>query len=304
MDQNCGGTIDVGGSGGILVSQRDHEYRNYMDCKLIITADSSRRILLTFDWVDIKDRPKCKQDYLGVYEGKSNYFLSRNLGLICGTSARSIVSRTNAVTLRFKTNKSGTGRGFVLSYTSFESPTSEGCGADEFKCDNYRCIDASLKFNDYDNCGDNSDETLFINGTIDTENTASNKAGILAVIHLGAIGAGVLVCVLVGRLCWRYFSNKRQLQQASSQVVSNTPQEQPPIAMQPTGQSSQPASYGQPGAYPAGQQAYPAIQPAYPAGQPAYPAGQPAYPAGQPAYPAGQPTYPAGYPTAYPGEQV
>jgi hypothetical protein len=32
------------------------------------------------------------------------------------------------------------------------------CGAGEYKCYNDRCVDAALVDNDYNDCGDNSDE--------------------------------------------------------------------------------------------------------------------------------------------------
>ncbi|XP_022080359.1 uncharacterized protein LOC110973673 [Acanthaster planci] len=307
MDQNCGGTIDAGRSGDKLDSQIDYYYGDLIDCTVTITADFNRRILLTFSQVDIDGGLGCNSDYLEVYEGSSTLFRSADLGVICGTSAGNIVSLTNTITLRFKTDYSGSGTGFVLSYTSFESPTFSTCGADEFKCDNNRCIDVSLRFNSYDNCGDNSDETFStsINVEDTVHKTVGLAIGILVAIIIAAIVGVVLVCVCVGCICYHCCCKKRQPQQPSYQVVSQTPQQQPPMAMQPTGQSSQPASYGQPGAYPAGQQAYPANQPAYPAGQPAYPAGQPGLsPTAPPAYPAVQPAYPPGQPTAYSGEKV
>ena len=33
------------------------------------------------------------------------------------------------------------------------------CEEYEFKCNNYKCVHSSLKCNDIDDCGDNSDET-------------------------------------------------------------------------------------------------------------------------------------------------
>ncbi|XP_038067677.1 low-density lipoprotein receptor-related protein 12-like [Patiria miniata] len=286
MDEKCGETIQAGRSGGQMDSQLSMYYANDFDCTVTITADIGRQILLTFDRVDIEGTPSgdsgCDGDYLEVYEGTST--ILSPVQVICGMYASDIVSSLNSVTLRFKTDSSSIEEGFLLSYTSFKSPGLTSCDSDEFECDNDRCIDATLKNNFNDNCGDNSDEDPF-GGLDDALNNAiSLGIGIIVAIIIGCIVGVVLLCVCVGCICYHCCCKRSQPQQTSYQVVAQTPQQrqQPPMAMQPIGQPGQQAPYDQPGAYPPGQPAYPPGPPAYPAGQPVYPPGQPGgYPAGE-----------------------
>ncbi|XP_038067679.1 low-density lipoprotein receptor-related protein 12-like isoform X2 [Patiria miniata] len=300
MDEKCGETIQAGRSGGVVTSLRGTYYENDYNCTITITADIGRQILLTFDRVDIEGTPSgdsgCDGDYLEVYNGTST--ILSPVQVICGTSANDIVSFSNSVTLRFKTDPAdllfSTERGFFLSYTSFTTISNfTSCDSGEFKCDNNRCIGATFKNNMYDNCGDNSDEGVFVLTDLDpiltTDSVVFLNVGMIALVA-GCIGGAVVMCIGVCCICYFCCKTSRPHQQTSYQVVAQTPrqQQQPPMAMQPTGQPGQQAPYGQPGAYPPGQPAYPPDQQAYPPGQPAYAPDQPAYPPGQPVYPPGQ----------------
>ncbi|XP_022084015.1 low-density lipoprotein receptor-related protein 12-like [Acanthaster planci] len=287
MNENCDGTIDAGRSGGDMLSQAVTQYNNNVTCTVTITADVDRRILLTFNNVDIKgdtiSGQGCDGDYLEVFDGSVNTFYP-DLGVICGTSADNIVSQYPAITLRFKTDASSTGEGFSLSYTSFTTSDIVPCDADEFECNNKRCIDASLRNDFSNNCGDNSDEDL-LNIDIDADdiyNRAIGLAtGIVVAIIIGCIVVVVLIAVGCGCLCYHCCCKNQRPQQVSYQVLLNAQQEQQAsVAVQPAG------------------------QPVHPNGQLAYPTGQPAYPTGQPAYPASEPAYPANQQVAYADQKI
>ncbi|XP_022084128.1 low-density lipoprotein receptor-related protein 12-like isoform X2 [Acanthaster planci] len=252
MSEQCGGTINAGRSGGNLDSQSRVYYDNNVNCTVVITADIGRQILLTFSTVDIKGGQGCKEDYLQVYEGKS-VDVSSTLRVICGNDDADIVSSTNAVTLKFKTDSSSKGKGFYTTYTSFKRIEDfMSCDSDEFECNNKRCIDKNLKNNNFDNCGDYSDEDLVSNFGDTINKFLGLATGALIGIIVGAILVVVLICVCVGCICYHCCCKKTQ-PQTSYKVVSQTQQQQqqPPMAMQPTGQPVYPP--GQPAPYP-GQQ--------------------------------------------------
>ena len=49
---------------------------------------------------------------------------------------------------------------YIIVYYHFlcASFPGTGCESDEFSCDNGECISDTLRCNDFDDCGDNSDE--------------------------------------------------------------------------------------------------------------------------------------------------
>ncbi|XP_022084129.1 CUB and sushi domain-containing protein 3-like [Acanthaster planci] len=164
MDDLCGQTIQAGSTGGVLHSQSELTYRDYVDCTLTIVADPGRKILLTFLMLDTEGTLfDCNRDldYLEIVDGPSTVQNGPELAVLCGRFTGNVTSKTNAVTLTFKTDSSATFRGFTAAFTSFGMYNQGTCVEGEFRCDNDRCIDTNLEWNNYDNCGDHSDEFSF-----------------------------------------------------------------------------------------------------------------------------------------------
>ncbi|XP_038066955.1 neuropilin and tolloid-like protein 2 [Patiria miniata] len=160
MAELCGRTIHAESSGGVLHSQRGPHYRNNVDCTVTITADPGRKILLTFLFLETEGiAPNCRSDYLQIWDHRDGDDQpAPDLVSLCDRFTGNVASKTNAVSLRFETDGSVTYRGFKLAYTSFKKAENGSCDLGEFLCDNSRCIDSSLKDDNFNHCGDYSDE--------------------------------------------------------------------------------------------------------------------------------------------------
>ena len=120
MDSSCGETYDIKNDGGSVYSSLPGSYyENDLDCTITFSANSGRKILLTFDRMDLTgDQSDCESaDYLEVFDGTTKV---NSLGVFCGsTTPSAITSTSNSITLTLKTNSFDTAMGYLLSYTSF-----------------------------------------------------------------------------------------------------------------------------------------------------------------------------------------
>ena len=125
MTSHCGETIYIEGSSGTLDSQFGYNYDNNLDCEVTLRTTPGKRILLTFERLNIEGNGRrcAGVDYLELFDGPS-VTMSSTLGpgLICGTTEPGdVISTSSSVALRFKTDSTVKGRGFSISYRSFIS---------------------------------------------------------------------------------------------------------------------------------------------------------------------------------------
>ncbi|CAH1778141.1 unnamed protein product [Owenia fusiformis] len=102
-------------------------YPVYQDCSwLVMTADTSKVIMLTLQGMDIESTLSCSNDVLKVHDGDTIY--RSTLKSWCGqlsnltASDRSVVTTGNSATVRFTTNGFNSGAGFNLSYVYTDPP--------------------------------------------------------------------------------------------------------------------------------------------------------------------------------------
>ncbi|KAL5022284.1 hypothetical protein ScPMuIL_001439 [Solemya velum] len=112
-------------------------------------------VTISFGDIDLEigDDLLCNRDYLEVQSGNESVYFCKDTG------PRVYISRINYgnVWLTFHTNDAITKRGFSLLFISGPIQ-SASCKADEFHCDNHKCIYNVWQCNEKDECGDGSDE--------------------------------------------------------------------------------------------------------------------------------------------------
>ncbi|XP_071794802.1 uncharacterized protein [Asterias amurensis] len=242
--RRCGQTIDISTDHSEqLDSQISLSYDPYVDCTVTIETSLLNKVLVTFERVDIEWSSACDADYLEIYDGPN--LLVNKLATICGSSTQSAIASTvNSITLTFRTDSIFEDRGFYIIVTSFSTGF---CSFDEFRCDNGRCIDESLKDNLRDNCGDSSDESLddLVDGIIGW------SIGIIVGVIVGCLVGGILICVCCGCLCYHLCCKSKPT--TTTTVVVPTGHQQQPYGQQPG--APPPGAYNQqhgappPGAY-------------------------------------------------------
>ncbi|XP_038069365.1 uncharacterized protein LOC119738533 [Patiria miniata] len=299
MSSSCGQTINIGRSGGTLDSQSSLTYPNGQDCQLVLEAEIGRQILLTFKEFTVEGQGTGCQayDYLEIYEGRL-FQTTPDLGVFCGSldDTHNVVSTSNYIRLRFKTDSSLAYRGFLLAYTSFDA--SGTCDWGELKCANGRCIDIDLKFNGFNNCGDNNDEGAVVS-------YEELSPGIILVIIIACLVC-LVMCSVSCACIWQRVckSTPRTQTQTPEQTGVNATQptnnQQVPLAMQPTSQLDKSTpNPGQPGPYPSQPSPHLGQSGPYPA-QPTQNPGQAVQYPGQPVQYPGQPVQYLGQPVQYP----
>ncbi|XP_070536661.1 cubilin-like [Ptychodera flava] len=120
----CGGRL-VQGSGRIPSPGYPSNYLNNLDCSWIAETPSGTTISITFSIFDIDGTTSsgCTTDYLQLYNGEDTS--SPSLGKYCGsTNPDEIRTSSNLLLIKFVTDGSGSGAGFVLNFRAVEA----GCG--------------------------------------------------------------------------------------------------------------------------------------------------------------------------------
>lgn len=156
MDNWCGETIDIDDSQIRLRLTASSAYAPNMKCQLTLSSFSERQMMIYFKYMDIEQSGTCDFDYLEMYDGSSRSDPSIDGGKHCGQDTPSGVFTTTGdyLTLYFQSDNSNQFRGFDMVITTYHTGS---CYADEYECDNGRCIDDLYTCNDYNSCGDNSD---------------------------------------------------------------------------------------------------------------------------------------------------
>ncbi|KAL4219163.1 hypothetical protein ACF0H5_021745 [Mactra antiquata] len=147
-------------SAGRLTVTRRSKYRSKLNCHVTIVAPVNRRITVVFREMDIEWEVHCDDDFVSLRDGlkPSSPLIHGLLPRVCGHKVPpgNYVTTGNSLTVIFQSDLYKQNDGFEIVFTSFH--IAKSCPVDELRCDNGRCISASLQCNNFNNCGDNSDE--------------------------------------------------------------------------------------------------------------------------------------------------
>ncbi|VVC39263.1 EGF-like, conserved site,EGF-like calcium-binding domain,CUB domain,EGF domain,EGF-like calcium- [Cinara cedri] len=95
------------------------KYNNNLDCAWIIEVAWTSVINISFDWIDLENSTTCNFDYVSILNSDSED--GNILGKFCGNILpvnNSIISDSNEVIVRFRSDGSKNGRGFQLKYNA------------------------------------------------------------------------------------------------------------------------------------------------------------------------------------------
>ncbi|XP_077982655.1 membrane frizzled-related protein-like [Glandiceps talaboti] len=217
MSQNCGETVS-GGTGGYIEPDTSLTYSHDMDCVVVLEVKADHKILLQFKRFDLEPpHDGVCADTLNVYDGSSVSATSLTGDLCDRQTVADVTSTGNAVTLELQTDAVGNANGFAILYTAYlESEADGSCLGEYFACNSSICIPSELKCNNYDHCGDGSDES-------DCREEDELIGGGLTVGQVIAIILGIICfAMLVGGIA--YFVDRHQRAKQLTQEIMMTEQ--------------------------------------------------------------------------------
>lgn len=108
----CGGSY-LSEAGTISSPSYPDSYPLNAECVWEINTSPGNRISLTFSDFDIESSPSCDRDYLEIREDSA---VGQLIGAYCGNAIDPIASNAR-LWLKFRSDNSGTGKGFLGEYT-------------------------------------------------------------------------------------------------------------------------------------------------------------------------------------------
>jgi len=157
----CGGLKQLSGTGTFTSKDYDGTslYEGDLNCEWVLSVDAGNAVEVSFGAFDVEQHSSCKYDSLKLYDGKDDS--APLLANLCGKNLpKNVKSTGEDVFVKFTTDNVVHHKGFKASFKKYVPPVT--CKPSEFTCKNGNCIDAALKCDDKDDCGDGSDE-LFCN---------------------------------------------------------------------------------------------------------------------------------------------
>ncbi|GFO20650.1 low-density lipoprotein receptor-related protein 2 [Plakobranchus ocellatus] len=184
-------------------------YKNLLDCSLTVTAPSSHYVLALVTRFELEAAVTgtCT-DYLDVHNGTDTSAAKLNPTELCGWGTNipsNFTSSGQSMTLRLVTDSQAVYHGFNIIFTAVYD---EPCTGTDFACSNQLCADSSIRCDNYNQCGDNSDElnceSYGSSSGINVVMVAVITAVVVVVI---AVIAAVVVYKIRDRSRWKKFVN-------------------------------------------------------------------------------------------------
>lgn len=113
MTSGCGSTMTAV-TGDITSPNYPQPYSAQADCYWKIAVAASSLVQVVIVDFDLEQHEKCRYDFIEIYEGINHRTNGRRY---CGvTYPKLIQSKTNQMTIRFRSDFSNSARGFHLKY--------------------------------------------------------------------------------------------------------------------------------------------------------------------------------------------
>ncbi|XP_061441668.1 cubilin [Rhineura floridana] len=121
---NMFGNNIVGNRGQIASPLWPRNYPHHSNYQWTLTVNATQVIHGEITEMDIEDLYSCYYDNLKVYDGPNTH--ARLIGAYCGVAPTSFTSSGSSVTLKFTSDFSVNGKGFLLDWYAVEEPTAVG----------------------------------------------------------------------------------------------------------------------------------------------------------------------------------
>ncbi|VDI29827.1 Hypothetical predicted protein, partial [Mytilus galloprovincialis] len=200
LTTSCNQTVAIT-TGISLQSSTALYYPNSMNCYLAVTVPTNYKVVAVFRRYEIEELSSVCKDSVNFYDGVDTSASLLNLDHNCGNIApTNITSTGTSLTVQLVTDSTAIYRGFDLILSAFSYAP---CSSDQYSCTNSLCISSTLKCDNYDQCGDQSDESDCTDAEL--ANTASSdNSALIAGIAIG-VGSVVVICVLIGIYVYRQY---------------------------------------------------------------------------------------------------
>ncbi|XP_071173196.1 neuropilin and tolloid-like protein 1 [Mytilus galloprovincialis] len=200
LTTSCNQTVAIT-TGISLQSSTALYYPNSMNCYLAVTVPTNYKVVAVFRRYEIEVLSSVCKDSVNFYDGADTSASPLNLDHNCGDIApTNITSTGTSLTVQLVTDSTAIYRGFDLILSAFSYAP---CSSDQYSCTNSLCISSTLKCDNYDQCGDQSDESDCTDAEL--ANTASSdNSALIAGIAIG-VGSVVIICVLIGIYVYRQY---------------------------------------------------------------------------------------------------
>lgn len=190
LPEVCSTTISVTDSEQVE-SSTGLTYDNNVDCSFTVSVASPYLVLANLERFELEPlRSGSCSDYVNLYDGADTNSASLHSSPLCGSSLTNItyVSSGQQMTVHFVTDSTAVYLGF---YIIFSPATIAPCSSTQFSCNNSYCVPSTSACDNYDQCGDASDESNCTGTSTDgsdgqTELIVGLTLGFLALILIGA----------------------------------------------------------------------------------------------------------------------
>ena len=124
----CGGDMTAP-TGSLTSPNYPQPYHHQAECTWRISVGRGSRLHIVITDLDMEQSDDCRYDYIQLYEGSSSV-RTKSLGKYCqgGDGPRIIQTKSNAVLVKFRSDRSNSGRGFQLHYSTICDTEVTGLG--------------------------------------------------------------------------------------------------------------------------------------------------------------------------------
>ncbi|XP_070574878.1 membrane frizzled-related protein-like [Ptychodera flava] len=188
MADHCGETFNSE-TGGFIEPDSSLTYSHNMDCTMVLEVPTDHKILLQFTRFALEPPTDgvCT-DKVNIYDGSSVSSPSLAADLCDDLSVDDLMTTGNSVTLRLQTDAIGNDKGFAIIYTAFTDPVNGACPSEYLACSvTPICIPDALACNNYDHCGDGTDES-----------DCADESDVVD----GGLTVGQIIAIIMGVVCF------------------------------------------------------------------------------------------------------